>query len=140
MTLSACAAQSTSATSFTGAKKQAQAVIATLSDVATDRDAATLCRSLLTPQLAAAFAERGDGSCARAVSAAINHADYTRLVVDAIELNGTDAAATRAVARTYVQKDGPRRAIVLVRANPKSAWRIDAFSATATPPAATTPA
>jgi hypothetical protein len=139
LTLTACTAQSSDDSSFEGAKKQAQDVITKLGDFAEDRDSASICDKLLTERLAAEFAKVGGGKCSPAVDRAIRNADYTRLVADSIELNGNDTTATRAVAQTIVQKDGPKRSVVLVRGDAKTSWRIDDVQTTVSKAAATTP-
>ncbi len=80
-------------------------------------------------RLEAEFAKIGGGRCSAAVDRAIRNADYTRIVVDSVTLNGDDKTATRAEARTIAETDGPKRGITLVRSDAKSAWRIDGFQA-----------
>lgn len=138
--LSACTADSgTGRSTFSGARKDVQDRITKLSDLAEDRNASSICADLFTDRLEAQFAKIGAGKCSAAVDRAIRNADYTRLVVDSISLNGDDKAATRAEARTIAEKDGPKRGITLVRTDAKSPWRIDAFQATVTQSTATTP-
>lgn len=138
--LSACTADSgTGRSTFTGARKDVQERITKLSDLAEDRNASSICADLFTDRLEAEFAKVGGGKCSAAVERAVRNADYTRLVVDSVSLNGNDKAATRAEARTIAEKDGPKRGITLVRTDAKSPWRIDAFQAKVTQSSATTP-
>jgi hypothetical protein len=142
LTLSACTADSgTGRTSFEGARKDVQEQITKLSDLAEVRNTSSICADLFTDRLEAEFAKLGGGRCSAAVDRAIRNADYTRIVVDAVTLNGDDKTATRAEARTIAETDGPKRGITLVRSDAKSAWRIDGFQATVagTTPSATTP-
>ncbi len=123
-------------------------VVTKLSDLADDRKAADICNDLFTDKLRKAFAKVGGGDCSKPVLSAIRNADYTRLAVDAIDLNGPEASATTAVARIKVTTDGPKRTITLVHSTVKAPWLIDAFGASAgvttpktagTTPAASTP-
>lgn len=133
VTLSACTAESgTGRSTFEGTRKDVQERVTKLSDLAEVRNASSICADLFTDRLEADFAKIGGGRCSAAVERAIRNADYTRLVVDSIELNGNDTTATRAEARTIAEKDGPKRGITLVRADAKSQWRIDGFQARVT--------
>ncbi|MFT4036478.1 MAG: hypothetical protein QM679_12965 [Patulibacter sp.] len=140
--LGACTTEQSSGGSFTGAKLEVKEVVTKLSELADDRKASDICSDLLTTQLAAAFAKAGGGDCAKAVDRAIRNADYTKLVVDTITLNGSETKATTAVARITVQKDGPERSIELTRSATKAPWLISGFDADAgsQTAASTTPA
>jgi hypothetical protein len=139
--LAACTAQDPD-TKFEGAKAEVRDVVTKLSDLADDGKAKDICSDLLTETLQNEFAKAGDGDCAKAVDLAVRNADYTQLTVDKIDLNGTDAKATTAVATIITQTDGPKRGIRLVHSDTKAPWLIDAFISTlsGTSPAATSPA
>jgi hypothetical protein len=139
--LGACTAQSTDTGSFKGAKKEVQDVVIKLSDLAEDRKSADICEDLFSEQLTSDFAKVGGGDCAKAVDRAVRNADYTKLTIDKIDLNGNNAGAVQAFARIKVQKDGPTRTVRLVRSKTKAPWLIDGFddAASAQTPAGTTP-
>ncbi|MEH3052913.1 MAG: hypothetical protein PGN13_02755 [Patulibacter minatonensis] len=142
LALTACTAQqSSSAGSLKGAQVDVQDVVTKLGDYGNDGDSASICDKLFTPELKAEFAKVAGGDCTKAVDRAILAADYPKLVVDDVKLNGDDKTALSATAYTMVQKDGPKRAISLVRADAKSGWRIADLAAKASDaPAASTPA
>lgn len=135
LTLAACTTSGQGG-DFTGEQAAVEDVLTSLGDRANRDDAAGICERILTRELAAEFGRTAGGDCKAAIQRATDHADYTGLVAERIELDD-DAEPTAAVATIDTVEDAGFRTVELVKDG--NQWRVSDLAPKAPAKTATDP-